>query len=162
MKVASEKPVRPVTWGALLYLLWDAYMVRRGKRELVTLPAVARVGLAKRHRLGCFRQALCRLDWLTFWLIKPCFYRSYTACAIGRRLGLPTTLNLGLRVCGETRHRAHAWISLKGVIIGEQGNPRLEFANRIGGAPEVCYWLAVMRPPLGKSSVAKPLGTKRS
>jgi hypothetical protein len=148
----SAIPEENITWRALWRLLCEARRVRIGKGELAAIPAVAQPALTKHQRIASFRKTFRRLDQLTYCFYKTCFYRSYLACILGRRLGLPVILNLGVSVGPETRHQAHAWISLKGVIIGEMIDPRNIYPIRAVGNPALCYWFSTPQ-----ESSSKPL-----
>jgi hypothetical protein len=122
------------SWRALIYL-GKAWRLRRRKNPAaIKLPPVGRP-----CRLS-HKQIIFLESWLTelVRLVIPskrhrCYDRGFTLAAVFRELGIPVTLNVGLRkIFNAGRVTGHCWLSLNGQIFKEKSNPQVIYPYALG------------------------------
>ncbi len=132
----------PVPWRELLRYLGLAYRLRHRAPPRLTLPPAAARTAPPAVAIAAFRRILSAVRLLTFWNLKVCFYRSFAAAMAGRQLGLNVQMHLGVQSPGGKHCRAHSWISLRGVVLGESRPPRTIYPVLLGRTGDIVYWMA--------------------
>ena len=141
-----------VPWSVLLRFLARAFVLRHRPAGVLSLPAAAPRTNPPAAVLAAFRRTLLVIRLLTFWNFRVCFYRSYAAAMAGRQLGLNVQVHFGVRAPGEKSCRAHSWISIRGIVVGESRPPRTIYPLLLGRTGDVVYWMAA--PASGPCPVA--------
>ena len=129
---------------AIIYLCRAWRLRRQRNPKAIKLPPVAVSSPLSHNKIISLEPWLMEIVRLVIPSKRHrCYYRSFTLASVFRELGVPVTLNVGLRqLFNGSQVTGHCWLSLNGRIFKEKGDPQAIYPYALGADGEgVSYFV---------------------